>query len=724
MSRVSFHANSIQVTPETGDLDTGVLQFFELRSNGVSYLGFKAPTALATTVVWTLPNSEGAAGTALTTDGAGVLSWQRVWLLNGNAGTTPGTDFMGTTDAQDVVFKANGAEQLRIRSTGGLDIPATTSAGVGVLYQVSTPILHTVGTNNIFLGANAGNLSISGGQSNVGVGVGSLQSATAPATQTAVGYVALGSVTSGIANIGVGYGAGYALTTGQRNTLIGTLADVDSNGAFNRTAIGANAYVTQDDSMVLGSINGVNSAVADTKVGIGTTAPSEKLEVKDGHVLISNTGTPTGLKLQGSSTGVTTIKGGAQGVTNIDYVLPTAQGAADTFLKNDGSGNLSWDTGPVGPQGPTGPQGPAGANAGYYEYQAKTTIYSGDPGNGHVTWNNATQTSATSIFIDHLTQNNDDIDVFLGLVAIGDTIILQDQANSANYQVWVVNAAPIPTPNNYYEYPVTLSSSTHTFSNNDPLLVIIISSGGVSLQSAYQTGNTITTNTTDGDLSVTLDPATTFTISGTAPVIKLDNGGSAAELRFYEPNASGTNYTALKAQAQAADLTYTLPAAQGNNYDVLSNGGTGTMSWQPQSLQTAYEYGPSPTGAVGATPANPKGINTNPTVGDLVFFLGTVSGTTQFMITGNEPVIVLRSQPGPWASTSARLRFVEPSGASDYYTQIQAQYQTGNINWVLPTSQGGANTYLKNDGSGNLSWDTVASGSTVEPFVYLNMGIR
>jgi hypothetical protein len=724
MSRVSFHANSIQVVPETGDLDTGVLQFFELRSNGTSYLGFKAPIALATSVVWTLPNSEGAAGTALTTDGSGTLSWQRVWLLNGNAGTSPGTDFMGTTDAQDVVFKSDGVERLRIYATGGLNIPTTTSTGIGVLYQNGTPILHTLGAENFFAGSGAGGFAtLTTGQQNVAVGVSALQGVTSASENAAFGYYALSAVTTGNNNIGVGSNAGATLDTGSNNILLGYYTNVDSASATNRIAIGTQAYVTQDNSMVLGSINGVNSAISDTNVGIGTTAPSQKLEVKDGHILISNTGTPTGLKLQGSSSGVTTIKGGAQGATDIDYVLPAAQGAAATFLKNDGSGNLSWDTGPVGPQGPTGPQGSAGQNAGYYEYNANTTTYTGDPGAGFVIWDNATQTSATQINIDHLTSANDDIDVFLALLSIGDTIILQDQANSANYQVWVVNAAPIPHVNDYYEYPVTLSSSTHTFSNNDPLLVIFISGGGTTLQTAYQNGNTITTNATDGDLAVTLDPATSFTISGTAPVIKLDNGGTAAELRFYEPNASGTNYTGIKAQAQAADVALTLPAAQGNNYDVLSNDGSGTMSWQPQSLQTAYEYGPAIPGAVGASsPA--KGINTAPATGDLVFFLGTVSGTTQFMITGNEPVIVLRNQPGPWPTTSARLRFVEPSGGSDYYTQVQAQYQTGNINWVLPTSQGGANTYLKNDGSGNLSWDTVTGGSTVEPFVYLNMGIR
>lgn len=40
------------------------------------------------------------------------------WSLTGNAGTTPGTNFVGTTDAQDLVFKVNTQEKLRLLNTG------------------------------------------------------------------------------------------------------------------------------------------------------------------------------------------------------------------------------------------------------------------------------------------------------------------------------------------------------------------------------------------------------------------------------------------------------------------------------------------------------------------------------------------------------------------------------------------------------------------------------
>lgn len=43
------------------------------------------------------------------------------WSLTGNASTNPSTDFIGTTDNQDVVFKRNSTEYLRFKTTGAND---------------------------------------------------------------------------------------------------------------------------------------------------------------------------------------------------------------------------------------------------------------------------------------------------------------------------------------------------------------------------------------------------------------------------------------------------------------------------------------------------------------------------------------------------------------------------------------------------------------------------
>jgi hypothetical protein len=46
--------------------------------------------------------------------GENVARTNQVWLLGGNAGTTPGTHFLGTRDGQPLEFKVNGARALRL----------------------------------------------------------------------------------------------------------------------------------------------------------------------------------------------------------------------------------------------------------------------------------------------------------------------------------------------------------------------------------------------------------------------------------------------------------------------------------------------------------------------------------------------------------------------------------------------------------------------------------
>ena len=56
----------------------------------------------------------GSAWVSLSEDGAG-------WGLSGNAGTTNGTDFIGTTDAQDLDIRTNNVVRTRITQKGQIE---------------------------------------------------------------------------------------------------------------------------------------------------------------------------------------------------------------------------------------------------------------------------------------------------------------------------------------------------------------------------------------------------------------------------------------------------------------------------------------------------------------------------------------------------------------------------------------------------------------------------
>jgi len=134
------------------------------------------------------------------------------------------------------------------------------------------------GAGNSFFGQNAGMNNYAGDNNSFfGDGAGYF---SAGSGNSFFGQLAGEQNAGGNQNTFMGYNAD-SVNGGNYNTLLGANSLV-AGLISNSTALGFRAEVTQSDSLVLGSINGINGATADTKVGIGTTAPSGKLHIKDG----------------------------------------------------------------------------------------------------------------------------------------------------------------------------------------------------------------------------------------------------------------------------------------------------------------------------------------------------------------------------------------------------------------------------------------------------------
>jgi hypothetical protein len=238
-------------------------------------------------------------GNVLRSDGNGIGTWQNPntfsWSLTGNT-VTAATDFLGSTNNADVIFKRN---NIQAGFLGFLN----TSFGHGALINYSSyPFsLNTAFGRNALAGDS--NTAINTGGANTAVGVDALSSNTAGNYNTAIGYLALssnnannGSTAVGFeamlyadgrsigrttANTAVGFSAlrGGSSTansnTGTSNTAIGYLSLEKNTTGSNNTSIGSNALYfnsTGNSNTAIGTNAGASITTAVQNVAIGNNA--------------------------------------------------------------------------------------------------------------------------------------------------------------------------------------------------------------------------------------------------------------------------------------------------------------------------------------------------------------------------------------------------------------------------------------------------------------------
>lgn len=317
--------------------------YSEVLKAGTNYAGyFLGNVAIGTTNAnnYIFPASRGTNGQIMQTDGSGNLSWQSLnsfaWQTTGNSGTTPATNFFGTTDNQDIVFKRFGVR------AGYIGDPAydasfnynngNTSFGANSLVNPTINIGSQFGVRNTAVGANVLS-AISTGQRNTGMGDFAMFSNTTGSENTAIGSGALFSNTTSNSNVAIGrqamtsYNAPLLLNTG--NTAVGFAALRNSITGTNNVALGYEA---------------LRAVTGNGNVGIGFQAG--RAETGSNRLYIENSSADQNSALiygefDNDVVRVNThLQVGNPALAG--YEFPTTRGSNGQVLQTNGAGSTSW----------------------------------------------------------------------------------------------------------------------------------------------------------------------------------------------------------------------------------------------------------------------------------------------------------------------------------------------------------------------------------------------
>lgn len=252
----------------------------------------------------------------ISTPSTGVSAWS----ILGNAGTTDGTNFVGTTDNQPLNFRINNLKAGRIDTIG------------------RTHFGYKAGLSNTDLGSTA-------------VGYQALMANTTGTAGVAVGFNSMRNNTTGYENTAFGYNTLLANTTGNYNSAFGAFA-LQNNSSTDNTAMGNWAL---RNNTAGGTNTGIGSlAMMNSSTGSNNTAVGFSALLNNGTALYQNAFGSNALKnnnagyniaigseaLVGNTTGTANIGiGNGTFSTNINGINNTAIGLA-AGQYNNGSGNV------------------------------------------------------------------------------------------------------------------------------------------------------------------------------------------------------------------------------------------------------------------------------------------------------------------------------------------------------------------------------------------------
>jgi hypothetical protein len=225
---------------------------------------------------------------------------------------------------------------------------------------------------------------------------------------------------------------------------------------------------------------------------------------------------------------------------------------ADSFIKTAGT-NIQY----LMADGSTLTQSANSGNSNFYLYNSGTSE-STTPASGYITYNNATQSSATIIYISHMTRDNFDIEVYFNQITTLTEVYIQDQNESANYIQFNITAPPTITTGSQIAIPVLVSSQGTTGFANGHNVFISFFTNGLEVDTRLSALETKTINQTGVSGTTTFSGDVVggaFKVSGQTGFLKA-NGNIDNNTYLTTANASST-YLPLTGGALTGQVTTT-----------------------------------------------------------------------------------------------------------------------------------------------------------------------
>ncbi len=194
----------------------------------------------------------------------------------GVQGTTGLTGAAGSAGAQGPIGATGATGPAGPNNISGNLTMVNSTSTVGNIVKGAAPFLHNFGTDNTFLGLNAGNFSMSG-DNNTAAGANALHVNTSGHSNTAYGANALPSNTTGLLNTATGTSALQNNETGAFNTASGGFSLKFNTTGINNTAVGSQSLlsnVSGDSNTALGfgSLQFNETGSGNIALGVGAGA--------------------------------------------------------------------------------------------------------------------------------------------------------------------------------------------------------------------------------------------------------------------------------------------------------------------------------------------------------------------------------------------------------------------------------------------------------------------